>query len=503
MRGEGQGGYLTWVCSDRGVCEGRRSSAVDLTAGVVFVTALILDVVVPFKCCLVNRGGGGHCGHAVNIGTFFFFNTFTVTSVVVLTKPTGMRTTRATTTSNTALTANVKCLTTTLIANLSYVNNNVTITDTTDTTLKTVDRSSDILNGSLVFMKLTRNIYLCKLVVSFVVLKGLWFLVFGEGRPPVGVCLVDSGISACAKVHLTNMSKIIIRRQSRLGGTLRGILSSPAINVILLARGFNRRFPSVVSAFQLRQGVPLLVRVPSHRKANHRGSFVASCVARTVKLGLWARLCCRLGRKFLLALRRGVTRLRTASVRRTHLRKGIVVSARRTTLRGIFRSRGTRTAERSRAHVGTRTTGTGLSLGRTLTGSRLRVGHHRDGVRRRLGSGVFRRTSTLVSRFVGARTCSSFLVGYVHGTISFTKGSRLAVCVGPASRGGHSSLRSAAEIRLAVDARSFQNNIHTIVHSHGVLVSGSFDARLGRRCSGFMFLKNSNVTWSDRGLQRR
>lgn len=145
-------------------------SIVALTVGLTVVTTLVLDVFVPFNCFLRKREAGGHCGQDVTFGTFFFFKVVIVTKIVVfIAGP--MRTTR--TNSSTKVTAKLKCLTTTLSAKLSYINNNVTMTDTTDTTLKTVDRSPDTLNGSLVFMNLTRNMYLCKLVVSFVVVNGL------------------------------------------------------------------------------------------------------------------------------------------------------------------------------------------------------------------------------------------------------------------------------------------------------------------------------------------
>lgn len=148
-----------------------KSLVVAAVARVVLTVTLMLDVVLPFNCCLVNRGGHKHCGATLNMGTFFFFKAVLVTVTIVFANTSSMRTT---TNSRNALTANVNCVTTTLMAKLSYVNNNVTITDTTDTTLNTVDRSRDVLNGSLVFMNLTRNITLCKLVVSFVVLKRLW-----------------------------------------------------------------------------------------------------------------------------------------------------------------------------------------------------------------------------------------------------------------------------------------------------------------------------------------
>lgn len=142
-----------------------------LATKIVFITALILSIIIPFGYYLLGKNKNrSRYKRAIGTNVFFFFGAFVIASIMLLGGPDVQAAEAA---SEAGLATGLGYLAAALVTGLSCIGGGIAVASAASAALGAISEDSSVLGKSLIFVGLAEGVCLYGLIISFMILGNL------------------------------------------------------------------------------------------------------------------------------------------------------------------------------------------------------------------------------------------------------------------------------------------------------------------------------------------
>lgn len=142
-----------------------------LTTKIVFITALILSIIIPFGYYLLGKNKNrSRYKRTIGTNVFFFFGAFVIASIMLLGGPDVQA---AQASSEAGLATGLGYLAAALVTGLSCIGGGIAVASAASAALGAISEDSSVLGKSLIFVGLAEGVCLYGLIISFMILGNL------------------------------------------------------------------------------------------------------------------------------------------------------------------------------------------------------------------------------------------------------------------------------------------------------------------------------------------
>ena len=143
-----------------------------LATKIVFITALILSIILPFGYYLLGKNKTRkRYKRAIGTNAFFFFGAFAVASIMLLGGPDVQA--AESVTSDPGFATGLGYLAAALVTGLSCIGGGIAVASAASAALGAISEDSSVLGKSLIFVGLAEGVCLYGLIISFMILGNL------------------------------------------------------------------------------------------------------------------------------------------------------------------------------------------------------------------------------------------------------------------------------------------------------------------------------------------
>lgn len=142
-----------------------------LATKIVLIVALVISIIIPFGTYLIGEKNKGRYKTALGVNVFFFFGTFAIAGIMLLS---GNHVQAAETAGAVASNAQgLGYIAAALVTGLSCIGGGIAVASAASAALGAISEDSSILGKSLIFVGLAEGVCLYGLIISFMILGQL------------------------------------------------------------------------------------------------------------------------------------------------------------------------------------------------------------------------------------------------------------------------------------------------------------------------------------------
>ncbi|MGO5052966.1 ATP synthase subunit C [Lachnospiraceae bacterium LCP25S3_G4] len=142
----------------------------NLTTKLIFITALVLSIIIPFGYYLIGEKNKGRYKKALGVNAFFFFGAFAICGIMMLG---GDVQAAGTTAAVSGAATGMGYLAAALVTGLSCIGGGIAVASAASAALGAISEDSSVLGKSLIFVGLAEGVCLYGLIISFMILGKL------------------------------------------------------------------------------------------------------------------------------------------------------------------------------------------------------------------------------------------------------------------------------------------------------------------------------------------
>ena len=143
-----------------------------LATKIVFITALILSIILPFGYYLIGKSKTRkRYKRAIGTNAFFFFGAFVIASIMLLGGPDVQA--AESVASDSGFATGLGYLAAALVTGLSCIGGGIAVASAASAALGAISEDSSVLGKSLIFVGLAEGVCLYGLIISFMILGNL------------------------------------------------------------------------------------------------------------------------------------------------------------------------------------------------------------------------------------------------------------------------------------------------------------------------------------------
>ena len=143
-----------------------------LATKIIFITALILSIILPFGYYLLGKEiSRRRYKRAIGTNAFFFFGAFAVASIMLLGGPNVQA--AGSVTADSGFATGLGYLAAALVTGLSCIGGGIAVASAASAALGAISEDSSVLGKSLIFVGLAEGVCLYGLIISFMILGQL------------------------------------------------------------------------------------------------------------------------------------------------------------------------------------------------------------------------------------------------------------------------------------------------------------------------------------------
>lgn len=136
----------------------------------IFITALILSIIVPFGYYLLGEKSKQRYKRTIGANAFFFFGAFAIASIMLLGGP---EVQAASADGGATLATGLGYIAAALVTGLSCIGGGIAVASAASAALGAISEDSSVLGKSLIFVGLAEGVCLYGLIISFMILGQL------------------------------------------------------------------------------------------------------------------------------------------------------------------------------------------------------------------------------------------------------------------------------------------------------------------------------------------
>lgn len=138
---------------------------------IIFITALILSIIVPFGYYLIGEKNKKRYKTTIGVNAFFFFGAFAIASIMMLGGPQVHAAEDAA--AQAAMATGLGYIAAALVTGLSCIGGGIAVASAASAALGAISEDSSVLGKSLIFVGLAEGVCLYGLIISFMILGSL------------------------------------------------------------------------------------------------------------------------------------------------------------------------------------------------------------------------------------------------------------------------------------------------------------------------------------------
>ena len=143
-----------------------------LATKIIFITALILSIILPFGYYLLGKEiSRKRYKRAIGTNAFFFFGAFAVASIMLLGGPNVQA--AGSVAADSGFATGLGYLAAALVTGLSCIGGGIAVASAASAALGAISEDSSVLGKSLIFVGLAEGVCLYGLIISFMILGNL------------------------------------------------------------------------------------------------------------------------------------------------------------------------------------------------------------------------------------------------------------------------------------------------------------------------------------------
>ena len=144
----------------------------NIATKIIFITALILSIIVPFGYYLIGEKNKKRYKRTIGVNAFFFFGALAIASIAMLAGPDSVQAAEAAA-SGATLATGMGYLAAALVTGLSCIGGGIAVASAASAALGAISEDSSVLGKSLIFVGLAEGVCLYGLIISFMILGNL------------------------------------------------------------------------------------------------------------------------------------------------------------------------------------------------------------------------------------------------------------------------------------------------------------------------------------------
>ena len=141
----------------------------NIATKIIFITALILSIIVPFGYYLIGEKNKKRYKRTIGVNAFFFFGAL---AIAMLAGPDSVQAAEAAA-SGATLATGMGYLAAALVTGLSCIGGGIAVASAASAALGAISEDSSVLGKSLIFVGLAEGVCLYGLIISFMILGNL------------------------------------------------------------------------------------------------------------------------------------------------------------------------------------------------------------------------------------------------------------------------------------------------------------------------------------------